>query len=63
MELTKKRKGRKAIPERGKFILKDHEMGAGPMAEWLSLRPLLQQPRVLLVLILGADMAPLVKSC
>ena len=35
--------------------------GAGPMAEWLSLRTPLQWPRVSLVLILGADMAPLVR--
>ena len=35
--------------------------GATPVAEWLSLHALLQQPRVLLVWILGADMAPLIR--
>ena len=34
--------------------------GAGPVARWLSLHTLLQWPRVLLVRILGADMAPLI---
>lgn len=37
--------------------------GAGPMAEWLSLRALLQRPRVLLVLILGTGMALLIRPC
>ena len=36
-------------------------MGAGPMTEWLSLQAPLQWPRVSLVQILGADMAPLVR--
>ena len=36
-------------------------LGAGPMAEWLSLRAPLRRPRVLLVRILGVDMAPLVR--
>ena len=37
--------------------------GAGPVAEWLSLLTPLGQPRVLLVQILGADMALLIKTC
>ena len=37
--------------------------GASPMAEWLSSHAPLQQPRVSLVRILGADLAPLVRSC
>ena len=37
--------------------------GAGPVAEWLSSCALLWQPRVLLVRILGADMAPLIGPC
>ena len=37
--------------------VKNKGMGASPMAEWLSLHTLLQQPRVSLVRILSADMA------
>ena len=37
--------------------------GAGPVAEWLSSRTPLQQPRALPVRILGTDMAPLIKPC
>ena len=35
--------------------------GAGPVAEWLSLRALLQWPRVSLVQILSVDVAQLIK--
>ena len=35
--------------------------GAGPAAEWLSLRTVLQRPRILPVRILGADMALLIR--
>ena len=35
--------------------------GAGPVAEWLSSRTLLQRPGVSLVRILGADIAPLIR--
>ena len=42
---------------------KKQSLGAGPMAKRLSLRALLQWPRVSPVRILGADMAPLVKPC
>ena len=48
--------GRKRAP------LKDG-CGAGPVAEWLSSRVPLRRPRVSLVRILGADMAPLVRPC
>ena len=34
------------------------DLGAGSMAEWLSLCTLLQQPRVSPVWILGTDLAP-----
>ena len=37
--------------------------GGWPLAEWLSLRALLQQPRVLQVQILGTDVAPIIKPC
>ena len=37
--------------------------GASPMAKWLSSLALLGWPRVSLVQILGADMAPLIRSC
>ena len=37
--------------------------GAGPVAEWLSLRAPLGQPRVSLVQILGVDMALLIRPC
>ena len=39
------------------------EIGAGPLAKWLSLHAGLQRPRASLVQILGADMAPLVRPC
>uniref|UniRef100_A0A9L0IEY9 Proteasome subunit beta type-4 n=1 Tax=Equus asinus TaxID=9793 RepID=A0A9L0IEY9_EQUAS len=38
-------------------------IGPAPMAEWLSSCAALQRPRVSLVQILGADMAPLIKPC
>ena len=40
-----------------------HQMSdrGSPMAEWLSLCAPLRRPRVLLVQMLGADMAPLVR--
>ena len=44
-------------------LIREHRQGAGPMAEWLSSRTLLQQPGVLLVQILGMDMAPLLRPC
>ena len=44
-------------------LLNSMRYRAGPVAEWLSLRALLQQPRVSLVQILGANMAPLIKPC
>ena len=43
------------------FGIRKAEVGAGPAAEWLSSRALLRRPRVSLVQILGADMAPLVR--
>ena len=46
-----------------KQVLKMGLSGAGPVAEWLSLRAPLRWPRVSLVRILGADMAPLVRPC
>ena len=36
---------------------------AGPRAKWLSSHTLLQQPRVLLVWILGADIALIIRPC
>ena len=42
---------------------KRKKSGAGHVAEWLSSRTLLQRPRVSLVRILGADMAPLIRPC
>ena len=45
------------------MINKEFRIGAGPMAEWLSSCAPLQWPRVLLVGILGADRAPLIKPC
>ena len=44
------------------FIALRVEAGAGPVAKWLSSRPLLQAASVSLVRILGADMAPLIKA-
>ena len=38
-------------------------MGAGPVAKWLSSRAPLRRSRVLLVRILGTEMAPLIKPC
>ena len=38
-------------------------MGAGPVAEWLSLHALLRQSWVSLVRILGMDVALLIKPC
>ena len=43
------------------ILLKDMDVGAGPVAEWLSSRTPLRWPRVSPVRILGADMAPLIK--
>ena len=37
--------------------------GAGPVAKWLSLSALFPWPRVVLVQILGTDMALLIKPC
>ena len=49
----------------GSFILgvKYLDLGASPMAEWLSSCAPLPQPRASPVRILGADMAPLVRPC
>ena len=44
-----------------KFGPKEMVIGASPVAEWLSSYTPLQQPRVLLVQILGADMALFIK--
>ena len=38
-------------------------LGGRPVAEWLSSSVLLRWPRVSLVRILGADMAPLIRLC
>ena len=43
--------------------MKGQNKGAGPAAEWLSSRTLLQRPRVSLVQILGVDMALLIRPC
>ena len=43
--------------------IKNFMEGARPVAEWLSSCTLLRRPRVSLVRILGADMAPLVRPC
>ena len=43
------------------FKNKLRNQGAGPVAEWLSSRAPFQQPRVLLVQILGTNMAPLIR--
>ena len=40
-----------------------HVYGAGPVAECLSSRALLWQPRVSPVQILGVDMAPFIRPC
>ena len=42
---------------------KNGNAGASPVAEWSSSCALLQQLRVSLVRILGADMAPIIKPC
>ena len=42
---------------------KECSLGAGPVAEWVSSRTPLWRPRVSLVWILGADMAPLIRPC
>ena len=47
------------LPQRAQELLR----GAGPVAKWLSSCALLWQPRVLLVQILGTDMALLIKPC
>ena len=39
------------------------KIGASPVAEWLSSHAPVRWPRVLLVQILGADMAPLIRPC
>ena len=43
--------------------LKKYSLGAGPMAEWLGYFALLRWPGVLLVQILGAAVAPLIRPC
>ena len=56
-------------PERGLLTWCLHQRdrrnlgGAGPVAEWLSSCTPLLWPRVSLVQILGADMAPLIRLC
>ena len=49
------------IVELAEKDLKITMLESGPMAKWLSLRAPLRWPRVLLVWILGADMALLVR--
>ena len=49
--------------EMGWISISYKDNGAGPVAEWLSSRALLQQPRVLPVWILAMDMALLIKPC
>ena len=44
-------------------VYQEFGSGAGPIAAWLSLHALLQQPRVSLIRILGADLALLIKPC
>ena len=48
---------------RAKTLSNKDKCAAGPMAEWLSSRALLQWPRVSPVQILGADMAPRIRPC
>ena len=50
-----------ALPQTN--FLKYAIIGASSVAEWLSSHAPLQQPRVLPVKILGADMAPLIRPC
>ena len=45
------------------YLIQNSAMGAGPVAEWLSLHTPLWRPRVLLARILGAGMAPLIRPC
>ena len=52
-----------ALRESPGELLKSIDEGASLLAEWLSSRAPLQRPRVLLVRILGADMAPLIRPC
>ena len=47
----------------GTGMSKEAFTGAGPVAEWLSLRAPLWRPRVSSVWILGADLTPLIKPC
>ena len=47
----------------GVFISSKMYSGAGPVAEWLSSRALLQRPRISPVRILGGDLALLIKPC
>ena len=49
--------------DKANFITKLYLEGAGPKAKWLSSHTLLQQPRVSLLWILGADMAAHVRPC
>ena len=51
------------ILKRTVFHFKKGFWGAGPVAKRLTLRTLLQQPRVLPVQVLGADMALLLRPC
>ena len=67
MELKLDKTEIKTTHKFGKFAdflnqLKKKDIGAGPMAKWLSSRTPLWQPRVSPVRILGMDMAPLVRS-
>ena len=43
--------------------LKNKQIGASAVAEWLSSCAPLQRPRISLVQILGPDMAPLIRLC
>ena len=57
------RKPEDCLPPLWLGTLKKLQAGAGPMAEWLSSHAPLQWPRISLVQILGADMAPLISPC
>ena len=48
---------------REEAVIKKNRSGAGPVAEWLGSRALLQWPRVSLVRVLGTDMALLIRLC
>ena len=49
------------ITKLGIMVASRMEGGVSPVAQWISSRTLLQQPRISLVRILGSDMTPLVR--